>query len=118
MATSYELIQERSKYYAFIEQLNQTAAKVKEALNYVTELKSKVEESYKVDEESGDRRVIQKEIDNLKNMLHNISDIMVPSCTNRVTQLSRNIQIAENNERIKAEQEAEKKRRALENAVR
>ena len=115
MATSYELIQERSKYYAFIEQLNQAGAKVKEAIGFVTELKGKVEESYKVDDESGDRRVIQKEIDNLKNMQHNIFDIMIPSCTNRISQISRNIQIAENNERIKAEQEAERRRRAANN---
>ena len=95
----------------FIEQLKITGTKLKDAISIVTELKKKVEESYKVDEESGDRRVIEKEIESLENMYNNVVNIMIPSTNNRINNLSRNIQILENNERKKAEAEKLKAQR-------
>jgi len=115
MASSYELIQERSRYYAFKEQLNQASSKLKDAISVATELRKKVEESYKVDDESGDHQAIKKEIENMNNMLRTIDVNLIPNVGNRINTLTHDIQVAEYYEQKAAEEEAERRRRELEN---
>ena len=110
MATSTELIQKRSEYYVFIEQLNNVVLNLKKAIDNLNTPINKIKENYSINNESGDKNKLSKIQQSLNNKYSTLTTVIIPSVNSQIENLSKAIETA------LAEEEAA--RRALEEQMR
>ena len=104
MATSSQLKAERSKYYVFREQVNTLATKVLESYNQYYSVHNKIKEAYTIDGEPGDKGVIKKSYEQVKQNYDVLINNTLPAINNKIDSLSAQIRAAE-----QKEQEEEKR---------
>ena len=98
MATSDQLKAERSRYYVFREQVNTLATKTLESYNQYYSVHNKIKEAYLVDGESGDKGVIKKSYEQVKQNYDLLINTTLPAINNKIDSLSAQIRAAEQKE--------------------
>lgn len=98
MASSQQLKAERSKYYVFREQVNTLATKILESYNQYYNVHNKIKEAYTVDGEAGDKGVIKKSYEQVKQNYDLLINNTLPAINNKIDSLSAQIRAAEQKE--------------------
>ena len=98
MATSDQLKSERSRYYVFREQVNTLATKTLESYNQYYSVHNKIKEAYLVDGESGDKGVIKKSYEQVKQNYDLLINNTLPAINNKIDSFSAQIRAAEQKE--------------------
>ncbi len=100
MANSYELIQKRSEYYAFKENVKELANRIKATIDELYSPVSQIAENFTVDGESGDTYKLKKYQEQLIDSYNNLINLTIPSIENRINYLTSEIETALEEENI------------------
>lgn len=117
MASSYELRQERQKYYNLLDVVNATARSLSKAPEEIEDADSYLFSNYKIDDDKMDGGELQDCLAKVKNCISGINS-HISAIESKISQLSNQITQAEIREaaerRRKEEEEEERRRKELE----
>lgn len=94
MINSYGLIQKRSEYYAFKDNVKDLANKMKLAIDELTEPVSQVAENFTINDENGDAYKLKKYQEELINNYNNLINLAIPAIDNQINSLTAAIENA------------------------